>query len=76
MEKSHVCADCSGTGIFRDKVSTCCFCEGTGQMDRKQYRSYRDWVAAMGEEARKELEKAKAGEPSKWFSQWEESDGV
>jgi DnaJ-class molecular chaperone len=62
MEKSHTCADCNGTGIFRDKVSTCCFCEGLGQMDEKQYCSYKYWVAARGDEARKDLERAKSGE--------------
>jgi len=55
--KLHTCGDCGGSGIFRDKISTCCFCEGTGQMTDKQMKAYRSWLSCQQDKAKEELNK-------------------
>jgi RecJ-like exonuclease len=59
MKSDRSCLDCEGSGIFRDKVSTCPFCEGTGEMTQKQRNSYHNWVGAMPPDQKQALLEAK-----------------
>jgi DnaJ-class molecular chaperone len=59
-----ICDDCRGSGIFRDGLSTCCFCEGTGQYTYRDHKAYQSWVRELSDKQKAALEEAKAQRPS------------